>query len=84
MTLDGVLSGRYQNDAFVSDFPNDTIYEHIVYSGAGLENSQHTLIISLDDLQYSNMPINQMLFDAAVYTCVLSSLCLPKKALLTG
>ena len=68
MTLDGVKSGTYQNDAYVLNFPNDTIYEHIVYSNAGLDNTQHTLIVTLDDLQDSDNPYNQMLFDAAKYS----------------
>ena len=74
MTLDGVPSATYQNPLSVVDSVNSTIYWQIVYAVTWLENTQHTLIVALDDLANSDNPYNLLLFDRAVYTWVSISL----------
>ena len=71
MYLDGVASGTYQNDLFN---PNDPIYGELVYSVSGIEDTQHTLLVTMDDPRSSYAPYNLLLFDRFVYTFVIQLL----------
>ena len=65
MYLDGALAGKYQNDLFN---PNNPIYNETVYAASGLEDTQHTLLVTMDDPQNSGYLHNVLLFDSFVYT----------------
>lgn len=70
MTLDGEAAGTFQIGASILDSSNDTFYNQVVYNVTGLDYTQHTLIVALDDLQNTGNSYNQLLFDRAEYTCV--------------